>query len=134
MIDFATLSDSQLQQLSASGDRTAEDALVGRYMQLVRACSRPFFLAGGESEDLIQEGMIGLISAAISTGVLALLYRAAIGMIERAGLDIAVIPFTQMLLPLVFCFIAVGVLVGFFGGFISIRKYLKKEGNEIIGW
>ena len=38
------------------------------------------------------------------------------------------------LLPLVFCFIAVGVLVGFFGGFISIRKYLKKEGNEIIGW
>ena len=63
MIDFATLSDSQLQQLSASGDRTAEDALVGRYMQLVRACSRPFFLAGGESEDLIQEGMIGLISA-----------------------------------------------------------------------
>ena len=63
MIDFATLSDSQLQQLSASGDRTAEDALVSRYMQLVRACSRPFFLAGGESEDLIQEGMIGLISA-----------------------------------------------------------------------
>jgi hypothetical protein len=26
------------------------------------------------------------------------------------------------------------VLVGFFGGFISIRKYLRKEGNEILGW
>lgn len=83
---------------------------------------------------LIEGMVIGFISAAIATGVLALLYRAAIGMIERAGLDIAVIPFTQMLLPLVLCFIAVGVLVGFFGSFISIRKYLKKEGNEIIGW
>ena len=31
-------------------------------------------------------------------------------------------------------FILVGVLVGLFGGFISIRKYLKKEGNEILGW
>ena len=63
MIDFAALSDLQLQQMSANGDRAAEEALVGRYMQLVRACSRPFFLAGGESEDLIQEGMFGLISA-----------------------------------------------------------------------
>ena len=32
-------------------------------MQNVRACARPFFLAGGDSEDLIQEGMFGLLSA-----------------------------------------------------------------------
>ena len=63
MIDFAELSDLQLQQMAVSGNREAEEVLVGRYMQLVRACSRPFFLAGGESEDLIQEGMFGLISA-----------------------------------------------------------------------
>jgi RNA polymerase sporulation-specific sigma factor len=63
MIDFAALSDLQLQQMAVSGNREAEEVLVGRYMQLVRACSRPFFLAGGESEDLIQEGMFGLISA-----------------------------------------------------------------------
>ena len=74
---------------------------------------------------LIEGMIIGLISAAISTGVLALLYRGAIGVIDRASLDIVVIPFGSIVVPLVLCFIAVGVLVGFFGGFISIRKYLK---------
>ena len=34
-----------------------------RYMRLVRRCARPLFLAGGDSEDLIQEGMFGLLSA-----------------------------------------------------------------------
>ena len=37
--------------------------LVLRYSRLVRVCARPFFLAGGDSEDLIQEGMLGLLSA-----------------------------------------------------------------------
>ena len=32
-------------------------------MRLVRRCSRPFFLVGGAPEDLIQEGMLGLLSA-----------------------------------------------------------------------
>ncbi|MCL2078421.1 MAG: sigma-70 family RNA polymerase sigma factor [Oscillospiraceae bacterium] len=41
----------------------AEDALVTEYAWLVRACSRPYYLAGGDSEDLIQEGMLGLLSA-----------------------------------------------------------------------
>ena len=63
MTDFASFSDLQLQQKAAMGEREAEEALVCRYMQLVRACARPFFLAGGESEDLIQEGMFGLLSA-----------------------------------------------------------------------
>ena len=63
MIDFASFTDLQLQHRAAEGEREAEEALVGRYMQLVRACARPFFLAGGDSEDLIQEGMFGLLSA-----------------------------------------------------------------------
>ena len=41
----------------------AEEALVTRYNRLVRTCARPFFLAGGDSEDLTQEGMVGLITA-----------------------------------------------------------------------
>lgn len=44
-------------------DRGAEEELAGRYMQLVRQCARPLFLAGGDSEDLIQEGTFGLLSA-----------------------------------------------------------------------
>lgn len=63
MIDYASYTDLQLQQMAVSGEREAEEALAERYMQLVRACARPFFLAGGESEDLIQEGMFGLLSA-----------------------------------------------------------------------
>ena len=63
MLDYAILNDIGLQQLSAKGDRLAEEILASRYMQLVRVCSRPLFLAGGDSEDLIQEGMFGLLSA-----------------------------------------------------------------------
>lgn len=61
--DLQYKTDEQLQLLAASGDTVAEDVLAGRYVRLVRACSRPFFLAGGDSEDLIQEGMLGLLSA-----------------------------------------------------------------------
>ena len=32
-----------------------------RYNRLVRTCARPIFLVGGESEDLTQEGMVGLL-------------------------------------------------------------------------
>ena len=63
MIDYATCSDAELQAAASSGDRVAEEALVERYMRLVRSCARPLFLAGGDSEDLIQEGMFGVLSA-----------------------------------------------------------------------
>ena len=36
---------------------------MSRYTRLVRSCARPYFLAGGDSEDLTQEGMLGLIKA-----------------------------------------------------------------------
>jgi len=48
---------------AAKGDPAAEEILVSEYARLVRACARPYFLAGGDSEDLIQEGMLGLLSA-----------------------------------------------------------------------
>ena len=56
-------SDESLCRLAASGDPLAETELVGRYTRLVRVCARPLFLAGGDSEDLIQEGMLGLWKA-----------------------------------------------------------------------
>ena len=56
-------SDESLCRLAASGDPLAETELVGRYTRLVRVCARPLFLAGGDSEDLIQEGMLGLLAA-----------------------------------------------------------------------
>ena len=56
-------SDETLCQLVTGGSREAEEALVTRYNRLVRTCARPFFLVGGDSEDLTQEGMVGLIKA-----------------------------------------------------------------------
>ena len=63
MIDYAEMDDTMLQRLAFDGDRDAEDALAARYLRLVRICARPLFLAGGDSEDLIQEGTFGLLSA-----------------------------------------------------------------------
>ena len=56
-------SDEALCRRAADGSREAEEALVRRYSGLVRSCARPLFLAGGDSEDLMQEGMFGLIKA-----------------------------------------------------------------------
>ena len=58
-----TLTDEELCALAQQGSRDAEEILVGRYHRLVRSCARPYFLAGGDSEDLLQEGMFGLIKA-----------------------------------------------------------------------
>ena len=63
MIDYAVLSDTELQSLAVHGDRVAEETLASRYLRLVLMCARPLFLVGGDSEDLAQEGTIGLISA-----------------------------------------------------------------------
>lgn len=62
-INYATLSDEALCLSAQSGDRRAEEYLVLRYTRLVTGLSRPLFLLGGETEDLIQEGMMGLINA-----------------------------------------------------------------------
>lgn len=60
---FENLKDEELITLSRSGDHLAEEALILRYTTYVRSLARPYFLAGGDSEDLTQEGMIGVIKA-----------------------------------------------------------------------
>ncbi len=60
---FPDMSDETLCDRAASGDRIAEETLVLRYARLVRIFVRPYFLTGGDSEDLIQEGMVGLLQA-----------------------------------------------------------------------
>ena len=55
--------DEELVELSQNGDKLAMEELLLRHSGLVRGCARGFFLVGGETEDLIQEGMIGLYRA-----------------------------------------------------------------------
>ena len=61
--EFHGLTDEELCALVAKGNSPAENELVRRYSRLVRVCARPLFLVGGDSEDLIQEGMVGLLTA-----------------------------------------------------------------------
>ncbi|MGI5977506.1 MAG: sigma-70 family RNA polymerase sigma factor [Candidatus Limivicinus sp.] len=59
--NYPEISDDELLQLFRSGDERAGGELAERYRPLVKRCTRPYFLMGGDSEDLIQEGMIGLV-------------------------------------------------------------------------
>lgn len=61
--ELLSLSDEELCLRCADGDAAAEEELVCRYGRLVRVCARPLFLTGGDSEDLFQEGMLGLLKA-----------------------------------------------------------------------
>ena len=62
-VNYSALSDDELVGLFRSGDGVAGSELAVRYRPLVKRCTRPYFLVGGDSEDLIQEGMIGLVSS-----------------------------------------------------------------------
>ena len=56
-------SDLTLLEKIRAGDTLAEEELISRYKDKVSLCTRKFYLFGGDNEDLIQEGMIGLLSA-----------------------------------------------------------------------
>lgn len=60
---FDSYSDEELIRCLRGGNALCEEVLVLRYVPYVRSLARPYFLAGGDFEDLIQEGMIGLINA-----------------------------------------------------------------------
>ena len=57
------LEDLQLVLRARNGDGGALDILIRRYTGFVRLKASSYFLAGGDSEDLVQEGLIGLYKA-----------------------------------------------------------------------
>ncbi|HEX6663718.1 MAG TPA: RNA polymerase sporulation sigma factor SigH [Gaiellaceae bacterium] len=57
------LEDLQLVLRARNGDGGAMDVLIRRYTSFVRLKASSYFLAGGDSEDLVQEGLIGLYKA-----------------------------------------------------------------------
>ncbi len=82
---------------------------------------------------LIEGMVIGFVSAVVSTGAIAILYEVIMMAIQKA-VPITVIPITDLIWFVAGIFAVAGVIIGFFGSLISIRKYLKIEGNEILGW
>ncbi len=57
------LSDEMLVRLFHEGDLAALDLLLMRYRRFARVKARGYFLAGGDTDDIEQEGMIGLFKA-----------------------------------------------------------------------
>jgi RNA polymerase sporulation-specific sigma factor len=57
------LEDLQLVVKARNGSSEALDGLIRRYTGFVRLKASSYFLAGGDSDDLVQEGMIGLYKA-----------------------------------------------------------------------
>lgn len=63
MADYQEMSDEQLIEQLRSGDSGVMDYILDKYKPLVRKKANAVFLIGGETDDLIQEGMIGLFKA-----------------------------------------------------------------------
>ncbi|MDQ3993195.1 MAG: RNA polymerase sporulation sigma factor SigH [Actinomycetota bacterium] len=55
--------DLRLVIRARNGDSAALDTLIRKYTGFVRLKASSYFIAGGESDDLIQEGLIGLYKA-----------------------------------------------------------------------
>ena len=60
---YENLSDEDLINKIRLGDVNAQDYLLEKYRNIVTMKSNRFFLIGAESDDMIQEGMIGLFKA-----------------------------------------------------------------------
>ena len=61
--NLENLTDEQLVRIAQSGDDEALEAILSRYKNLVYSKSKPYFLAGADDDDIIQEGFIGLYKA-----------------------------------------------------------------------
>lgn len=63
MKNYDGYTDEQLIEILRRGEREIADFLVDKYKNLVRKKARALYLAGGDHEDLLQEGMLGLFKA-----------------------------------------------------------------------
>lgn len=63
MANYEQMTDEQLIRKLRKGDKNIIDYIMEKYKNLVRKEANAMYLLGGENDDLIQEGMIGLFKA-----------------------------------------------------------------------
>ena len=63
MCRLEKLTDEELVERIRAGETSCMDTLIERYKRQVRNQARTLYLIGGDSDDLIQEGMLGLFKA-----------------------------------------------------------------------
>lgn len=64
MEKYKGISDEELIRRFRSGEKEIMDFILEKYKPMVRKKTKLLYLIGGENDDLIQEGMIGLFKAA----------------------------------------------------------------------
>ena len=62
-MDYTKMDDNQILALGRAGEDVATEFLLQKYGYLVKREVRTVYLIGAETEDLAQEGMIGLFKA-----------------------------------------------------------------------
>lgn len=62
-MNYTNYTDEELIKMLRNGDAEIADYIMEKYKPLVRKKTNAMYLIGGETEDLIQEGMIGLFKA-----------------------------------------------------------------------
>jgi len=82
---------------------------------------------------IIEGIFIGVVSAGISVGLLYVLSDAVIKAVKTI-LPFPYTPFTSIMWYIIAGFVGAGIIVGVLGSLVSIRRFLKREGNEILGW
>ena len=60
---YDTMTDEQLITKLRKGESAITDYIMDKYKNMVRKKAKAMYLLGGENDDLIQEGMIGLFKA-----------------------------------------------------------------------
>ena len=63
LVNYRNLQDEELIEQLRSGDERIMEFILAKYKPLVRKKANAMYLIGGDTDDLIQEGMIGLFKA-----------------------------------------------------------------------
>ena len=61
--EYDSMTDEELIDRLRSGEESIMDYICDKYKNLVRSKAKSMYILGGDNEDLIQEGMIGLFKA-----------------------------------------------------------------------
>lgn len=61
--DLNILTDESIVKMAQEGSSTAYEYLINKYKTLAKSKSKTYFIAGGDNEDVVQEGMIGIFKA-----------------------------------------------------------------------
>ena len=61
--DYFGLPDDKLVMMAQNGNLNAEETLMRKYKETVRLKAKMYYMAGADEDDIVQEGMIGLLKA-----------------------------------------------------------------------